>query len=161
MAPTKTRENVGADMDRYVGTRVRARRQQVGISALALSKDLDLPRQSVDKWENGQARMSAGQIYTVAVLLGVHPGWFFEGHPVSNLTDHRPTDLDLVLQMPDAVPMLMTYAKLDENARAAAMVLMTAAAGDREPTLDGKDKPLVAPVRAGETDDADDEPGNG
>jgi transcriptional regulator with XRE-family HTH domain len=158
--PRRKKPNVGADMDRWVGIRLRSRRQQLGISAARVAEQLDVQRQSVDKWENGAARMSVGQLHEVSLVLGVHPGWFYEEHPVGNLTDYRPRDIDMVLQIPDAVPLLLDYARLDDTERAGVRVLLNAAGRDRPMTLDGKGKPLVAAPHAPE-DEGEDAEGGG
>lgn len=148
--PKRTKPNIGADMDKWVGMRLRSRRQHIGVSASSVAQQLDVQRQTVDKWENGITRISAGQIYELAVILDVNPGWFFEGHPAGNTSDFRPSELDMLLQIPDAVPLLLHYSRLDETQRAAVTVLMAAAGKGQPQTLDGRSKPLVAVAGAAE-----------
>lgn len=154
--PRKVNPTVGEQMDKHVGMRVRARRQHVGVTAGALGRQLGLTRQTIDKWENGQARMSVGQLFEVASALEINPGWFFEGHPAQTVYDFHAQELDLALQIPDAVAVLMHYSRLDETQRAAVLVLMEATGRGQPQTIDGKGKPLEL-VRAvgGETDAED------
>ena len=159
--PKRTKPNIGANMDEWVGRRIRSRRQHIGLSASSVAQQLDVQRQTVDKWENGLTRISAGQIFELSVILGVNPGWFFEGHPVGNTSDFRPQELDMLLQIPDAVPLLLHYSRLDDTQRAAVTVLMAAAGKGQHQTLDGKNKPLASIERAGgDGEDFEDETEN-
>ena len=67
---------------------------------------------------------------------------------------YRAAELDLALQIPDAVAVLMHYSRLDETQRAAALVLMESAGRGQPQTIDGKGSPLEMPQ---ETDDAGDD----
>ena len=151
--PRRTRPNVGAHMDRHVGMRIRSRRQHVGITAAALAKELEVTRQTVDKWENGEVRISVGQLYEAASVLQMNPGWFFEGLAGSNLYDFHAEELELALQIPDAVAVLMHYSRLDETQRAAVLVLMEASGRGQPQTIDGKGKPLEFTRAPAEADD--------
>ena len=142
--PKRIKPNIGAKMDEWVGKRIRSRRQHLGISAGNVGQQLDVQRQTVDKWENGVTRISVGQLYEIAQVLGVDPGWFFEGNPAIQVEDHHPHELDMLMQMPDATPVLLHYSHLDETQRAAVLVLMAAAGKGQPQTLDGKGKPLAA-----------------
>lgn len=143
MSPRRTRLTVGSDMDRYIGTRIRSRRQQLAMSMASLATQLEVLRQTVEKWEKGVARLSAGQLYEVANVLGVHPGWFYDDHP-RGISQFRPEELDMVFQIPDAVPLLLNYARLNPDERAAVMVLAHSAGRDREPSIDGRGKAFDA-----------------
>ena len=140
--PRRVKPNIGANMDRHVGMRIRSRRQHVGITAASLAKELDVSRQTVDKWENGLVRISVGQLFEAASVLQINPGWFFEGLPGSKVYDYRATELDLALQIPDAVAVLMHYSHLDETQRAAVLVLMESAGRGQPQTIDGRNAPL-------------------
>lgn len=145
MSPKRTRATVGSDMDKHIGLRLRTRRQEMMMSMQTLANQLGTLRQTVEKWEKGVARLSCGQLYEVSSLLGVHPGWFFDGHPGASVSQFRPTDLDMMFQMPDAVPLLLNYARLNPDERAAIMVLANSAGRDREPSVDGKGKAFEQP----------------
>lgn len=66
-------------MDRHVGSRMRLRRMELGLSATRVAEAVGRTRQQVEKWEKGDGRLAAGQIYEVAKILNVAPGWFFDG----------------------------------------------------------------------------------
>lgn len=84
------------EMDRWVATRVKLRRAQMGISGTALAKQIGLTRQQVDKIEAGESRMTIGRLYDIARFLGTPPGWFFEGSDALRVPQGDGPSLDLL-----------------------------------------------------------------
>ncbi len=70
-----------AEIDAYVGSRVRERRERLRISQGRLGKHLGLTFSQVQKYEKGSNRIGAGRLYQIASFLGVSPEHFFEGLP--------------------------------------------------------------------------------
>ena len=68
------------EIDRLVGSRVRQRRMQLGMSQDALAAQLGLTVPQVQKYEKGVNRIGASRLYKIAGLLGVPIGTFFEAH---------------------------------------------------------------------------------
>lgn len=68
-----------ADIDVYVGTRMRRRREALGISQGRLGRHLGLTFSQIQKYEKGTNRIGAGRLYQIASFLGVAPSHFFEG----------------------------------------------------------------------------------
>lgn len=68
-------------IDKHVGTRIRMRRLQLGISQEALAGDLDLSFQQVQKYEKGTNRIGGSRMAAIARLLKVDVGHFYEGAP--------------------------------------------------------------------------------
>jgi transcriptional regulator with XRE-family HTH domain len=68
-------------VDAYVGTRVRARRQQLGMSQTALAVGLGVSFQQVQKYEKGANRIGASRLARIAELLQVQVPYFYEGAP--------------------------------------------------------------------------------
>lgn len=68
-------------IDQYVGKRLKARRTLVGISQEKLGAECGVTFQQVQKYESGGNRVSASKLYQIARVLGVGPGFFFEGLP--------------------------------------------------------------------------------
>jgi transcriptional regulator with XRE-family HTH domain len=66
-------------VDLHVGARIRLRRKTIGISQEQLSYALGLTFQQVQKYENGQNRVSASKLWDIARKLEVGVEWFFEG----------------------------------------------------------------------------------
>jgi len=67
------------DVDRHVGARVRERRLALGLTQQQLAEMVGTTYQQAHKYERGVNRISAGRLHVIAQVLGVGPGYFFEG----------------------------------------------------------------------------------
>src|ERR1700686_1803261 len=65
-------------VDRSVGRRVRMTRGSRGLSQTALSSQLGLTFQQLQKYEKGTNRISASKLHDIARILGVEVASFFE-----------------------------------------------------------------------------------
>lgn len=65
-------------IDILVGTRVRARRMARGVSQEMLAAGLDLTFQQIQKYEKGINRIGASRLCSIAKILDVPVGFFFE-----------------------------------------------------------------------------------
>lgn len=68
-----------SEIDKYVGQRMRLRREALGISQGRLGRHLGLTFSQIQKYEKGSNRIGAGRLYQIAHFLGVPPSHFFEG----------------------------------------------------------------------------------
>src|SRR3954469_8921155 len=68
------------EIDRLVGSRVRQRRMQLGMSQEGLATALGLTVPQLQKYEKGVNRIGAGRLHKIAGLLGAPIGTFFEVH---------------------------------------------------------------------------------
>jgi transcriptional regulator with XRE-family HTH domain len=68
-----------SEIDALVGSRIRARREALGISQGRLGRSLGLTFSQVQKYEKGSNRIGAGRLFQIASLLGVPVQYFFEG----------------------------------------------------------------------------------
>jgi len=66
-------------IDRHIGTRIRDRRKELGISQGRLGEALDLAFQQVQKYESGANSVSSPRLYDLARELNVPIGFFFDG----------------------------------------------------------------------------------
>ena len=66
-------------VDVHVGTRVRLRRKQLGVSQERLAEALGLTFQQVQKYERGANRISASKLWDTAGFLSVPIAFFFDG----------------------------------------------------------------------------------
>ncbi len=64
-------------MDREVGLRIRSRRQAVGLSQQQMAELIGTTYQQVHKYEKGTNRVSAGQLFAIALVLGTDVAFFF------------------------------------------------------------------------------------
>jgi transcriptional regulator with XRE-family HTH domain len=66
-------------IDVHVGSRLRLRRIELGLSQGALANQLGVSFQAVQKYETGDIRISASRLYAAAQALKVPPSFFFDG----------------------------------------------------------------------------------
>ena len=64
-------------IDILVGKRIRAAREEAGMSQTTLGDAMGVSFQQVQKLERGANRISAGHLHAVAHKLGKDIGWFF------------------------------------------------------------------------------------
>lgn len=74
------------DIDSHIGARLRKLRQQEGISAAALAEAIGSTQQQISRYENGQNKLGAAQLYRFSQYLGVPISWFFLGVEVEEET---------------------------------------------------------------------------
>ena len=92
--PLKRRRRVvredGPDpIDLFVGSRMRERRLQAGLSQVALAERLGVSFQQVQKYETAANRVSASTLFRLSHVLGVPPGYFFEGCAAPEATKRK------------------------------------------------------------------------
>jgi transcriptional regulator with XRE-family HTH domain len=68
-----------SEIDAHVGSRIRRRRESLGISQARLGNRLGLTFSQVQKYEKGTNRIGAGRLLLVAEALKVPVEYFFEG----------------------------------------------------------------------------------
>jgi transcriptional regulator with XRE-family HTH domain len=68
-------------IDKHIGSRVRARRIMLGMSQERLADALGLTFQQVQKYEKGVNRIGASRLLQIAGILDVSIEFFFEGLP--------------------------------------------------------------------------------
>jgi transcriptional regulator with XRE-family HTH domain len=71
-------------IDKYFGDRLRARRIMIEMSQDELGKKLGVSFQQIQKYEKGTNRLSAATMVSVAEILGVDVGYFFDEIPKTN-----------------------------------------------------------------------------
>ncbi len=65
-------------IDRHVGSRLRMRRNMVGISQDELGKAVGITFQQIQKYERGTNRIGSSRLYEIAKVLNVPVSFFFE-----------------------------------------------------------------------------------
>ena len=66
-------------IDIHVGARIRGQRVLRGLTQSDLARLVGISFQSVQKYEQGENRVSASRLYEFAQVLGVSPQHFFDG----------------------------------------------------------------------------------
>lgn len=68
-----------AEIDVYVGSRIRQRRTMLGLTQQDLARMLGITYQQAHKYERGINRVSAGRLYEIALILNAPVAFFYEG----------------------------------------------------------------------------------
>ena len=79
-ARRRTAKEHGPDpVDVHVGQRVRLARELAGLTQTGIGKQLRMSFQVVQKYEQGEIRVSASRLYQLSRLLGKPVSYFFDG----------------------------------------------------------------------------------
>jgi transcriptional regulator with XRE-family HTH domain len=62
-----------------LGSRIKARRQELGLSASALARRAGVTRDTLHAWETDQSEPRANKLQMLAGVLGANVGWLIEG----------------------------------------------------------------------------------
>lgn len=76
-------ENIEKDpraVDKYVGSRVKLKRVEKGLTQSIIGDKLNLTFQQVQKYEKGVNRIGSSNLYEIAKILNVPISYFFEGY---------------------------------------------------------------------------------
>ena len=77
---------LATDIDRHIGSRLKKLRQQEDVSAAALAEAIDSTQQQISRYEHGQNKLGAAQLFRIAQHLGVPIAWFFQGFDGDDVT---------------------------------------------------------------------------
>ncbi|WP_420960417.1 helix-turn-helix domain-containing protein [Brucella sp. IR073] len=71
-------------IDVHVGSRIRLRRNMLGLSQEKLGESLGITFQQIQKYEKGTNRVGASRLQAISSILNVPVSFFFEDAPGSN-----------------------------------------------------------------------------
>lgn len=74
----RPRRSRAADIDRFVGMRLRQRRIELGLTQQQMAERIGVTYQQAHKYEKGVNRVASGRLYVIAQALGVEVSYFFE-----------------------------------------------------------------------------------
>lgn len=117
---------LAADIDKHIGKRLQQLRQLAGISAATLAEAIGSTQQQVSRYENGQNKLAASQLYRISACLGVPIGWFFQELEDPDVPSLAPEgeahERGLIRQEVATIEAL--WPKLHKNQRAAMLKLL-------------------------------------
>jgi transcriptional regulator with XRE-family HTH domain len=70
-------------VDKYIGKRMRAQRQALGISQEQLGQELGVSFQQIQKYETGRNRVSAARLFDLCRALKIPLSSMFERDPMA------------------------------------------------------------------------------
>lgn len=76
-------------IDIHVGSRLRLRRNMLGISQEKLGESLGITFQQIQKYEKGTNRVGASRLQAISSILGVPVSFFFEDAPGADGTSQK------------------------------------------------------------------------
>jgi transcriptional regulator with XRE-family HTH domain len=110
----------------HVGSRLRLRRNLLGLSQEQLGSASGLTFQQIQKYERGANRMGASRLYQLAKILNISPSWFFEDMPMTaknpqELSDsdqagleHVPASDHQILQRRETLELIRAYYRITD-----------------------------------------------
>ena len=128
MARRRTIKDDGPDpIDKFVGSRVRARRVGLRISQTKLGDAIGVTFQQVQKYENGTNRIGASNLFKISKTLSVEVEFFFEGldadeeaaKELAGLSEGSQTKFDVdPMSSREAIELMHNYFRVkDENVK--------------------------------------------
>jgi CheY-like chemotaxis protein len=85
-------------IDIYIGHRLRTHRKKLGLRQLDLADLLKVSYQQIQKYEHGTTRISVSTLYDISKIMGVEPGYFYEGFN-PNIKQHFLPSADDVISL--------------------------------------------------------------
>lgn len=86
MTPNKKKPN---PIDIHVGSRIRLRRNMLGMSQEKLGENLGITFQQIQKYEKGTNRVGASRLQAIASIMSVPVSFFFEDAPGGESNEPR------------------------------------------------------------------------
>jgi len=102
-------------VDSHVGSRVRLRRLELGMSQEKLAEQLGITFQQVQKYERGTNRIGASRLHQIARVLQTPITYFFDGASETVLpTAQEASPLAQALSEPATVRLVRAFASIDD-----------------------------------------------
>jgi len=102
-------------VDSHVGSRVRLRRLELGMSQEKLAEQLGITFQQVQKYERGTNRIGASRLHQIALVLQTPITYFFEGASDSSLpSGQEASPLAQALSDPATVRLVRAFASIED-----------------------------------------------
>lgn len=106
------------DIDLHLGKRLRARRRLLGLTQQQLAVVVGVRFQQIQKYECGANRISASRMWSLAEVLGVSVGYFYDGLESDHASSAavRAREIDAAARE-ESMDLIRAYYRLDENPR--------------------------------------------
>ena len=111
-----TNQRSANSVDSHVGSRVRLRRLELGLSQEKLAEQLGITFQQVQKYERGTNRIGASRLHQIAIVLQTPITYFFEGAsdtPTNSGQEASP--LSQALGDPATVRLVRAFASISDS----------------------------------------------
>ena len=121
-----------ADVDTYVGQKIRQRRKTMGLSQAALAEAINISYQQLQKYERGVNRVSAPMLVAIAEQLACRGADFLPDTSAPSSTDLGPA-LALAA-FPNGLEIARSYLAMDPSRRASFLGVVRALTAELAPT---------------------------
>ncbi|MEN3402286.1 helix-turn-helix domain-containing protein [Brucella melitensis] len=127
-------------IDMHVGSRIRLRRNMLGLSQEKLGENLSITFQQIQKYEKGTNRVGASRLQAISSILNVPVSFFFEDAPGSGSSggdgfaeDNEATYVVDFLNSNEGVQLTRAFTKIsDPKVRRKIIDLVKSLAADAE-----------------------------
>ncbi|ARZ42809.1 transcriptional regulator [Brucella melitensis] len=127
-------------IDMHVGSRIRLRRNMLGLSQEKLGENLGITFQQIQKYEKGTNRVGASRLQAISSILNVPVSFFFEDAPGSGFSggdgfaeDNEATYVVDFLNSNEGVQLTRAFTKIsDPKVRRKIIDLVKSLAADAE-----------------------------
>lgn len=135
---SKTQPSHVTVIDHYVGTNIRLRRKELGLSQPHVADAIGVSFQQLQKYERGTNRISGSTLFVTAEVLKVPVSYFFKGLPdhSGGETFDALTGVQDLLAEGGSLELLSSYRRLSPNMRRALVAISSALVVDDEPLED-------------------------
>ncbi len=99
------------EIDRHVGSQIKLRRNELGLSQERLGDAMELTFQQIQKYERGANRVGASRLHDLSTILAKPISYFFEGLEPKPGEAPDPKDDDL-LRRKDCIELVRAYYKI-------------------------------------------------
>ncbi len=111
-----TNQRSANSVDSHVGSRVRLRRLELGLSQEKLAEQLGITFQQVQKYERGTNRIGASRLHQIAIVLQTPITYFFEGASETPANaNHESSPLSQALGDPATVRLVRAFASITDT----------------------------------------------
>lgn len=118
-------------VDRFVGSRIRERRQALALTQAELGHALGLSDQQIRRFERGRSTLAPRHLLVLAQRLETDLGYFLEG---------APADAGAKSQIPDVIEMIESFRAIRNAGMRRDLFLLVQAAARRSPARGTREK---------------------
>ncbi|OCJ67349.1 transcriptional regulator [Agrobacterium tumefaciens] len=126
-------------IDVHVGSRIRLRRNILGMSQERLAESLGISFQQIQKYERGTNRVGASRLQNIAGILNIPVSFFFEDAPgndaaaIGTSPASSPNDFQIFLSSSEGFRLNSEFVKIaDARVRRSIIEMVKAAASDSD-----------------------------
>lgn len=105
------KKGFAGDIDAFIGQKLCVRRKLLGMSQEVLAEQMGITFQQVQKYENGQNRISAARLHDASKILSIGVEYFYDGYE-----ENVPRELPMPRgSVQEAMPLLQKIADIKDK----------------------------------------------